>query len=487
MFKNIKELFKLKESIKEKKLELNSLNNDIENLNREKEKKIKNLDNEVNAEVEKLRLEKQDEVFKFSEKIESIKQEISQESEKIKRVEKLNSEAEKLEKKLVRETKKLNKIKPLYNSIYYIIEKYKEQDIFKENIENVILKEKFHDDEIEFNPTIKLKLHCMNIKELRKEFNENQRCINEVLKKYEDRYTTKANSTIYKLMVIALKAEQQNILYNLKYGKLEKSIEDVKITTQKYLDIAAEGNKSIFNTLVKFINEIEFLFIRSIEIEYEYYIKKEQQKEEQARLREQMRQEAEERKVLEQQKKQVEKEEEKYKVEISKIEESLSTSQDNEMLQKLRVRLEELKNQLDNVEHKKQDIIKRQNGKAGYVYIISNLGSFGEKTFKIGMTRRLNPQDRVDELGDASVPFVFDVHSFIFSDDAVALEKKLHEVLNDKRTNKINLRKEFFNVSIDELEVLVQEIEPTAEFNKTMVAEQYRQTLSINEEDKILI
>lgn len=487
MFKNIKELFKLKESIKEKKLELNSLNNDIENLNREKEKKIKNLDNEVNAEVEKLRLEKQDEVFKFSEKIESIKQEISQESEKIKRVEKLNSEAEKLEKKLVRETKKLNKIKPLYNSIYYIIEKYKEQDIFKENIENVILKEKFHDDEIEFNPTIKLKLHCMNIKELRKEFNENQRCINEVLKKYEDRYTTKANSTIYKLMVIALKAEQQNILYNLKYGKMEKSIEDVKITTQKYLDIAAEGNKSIFNTLVKFINEIEFLFIRAIEIEYEYYIKKEQQKEEQARLREQMRQEAEERKVLEQQKKQVEKEEEKYKVEISKIEESLSTSQDNEMLQKLRVRLEELKNQLDNVEHKKQDIIKRQNGKAGYVYIISNLGSFGEKTFKIGMTRRLNPQDRVDELGDASVPFVFDVHSFIFSDDAVALEKKLHEVLNDKRTNKINLRKEFFNVSIDELEVLVQEIEPTAEFNKTMVAEQYRQTLSINEEDKILI
>ena len=487
MFKNIKELFKLKESIKEKNLELNSLNNDIENLNREKEKKIKNLDNEVNAEVEKLRLEKQDEVFKFSEKIESIKQEISQESEKIKRVEKLNSEAEKLEKKLVRETKKLNKIKPLYNSIYYIIEKYKEQDIFKENIENVILKEKFHDDEIEFNPTIKLKLHCMNIKELRKEFNENQRCINEVLKKYEDRYTTKANSTIYKLMVIALKAEQQNILYNLKYGKLEKSIEDVKITTQKYLDIAAEGNKSIFNTLVKFINEIEFLFIRAIEIEYEYYIKKEQQKEEQARLREQMRQEAEERKVLEQQKKQVEKEEEKYKVEISKIEESLSTSQDNEMLKKLRVRLEELKNQLDNVEHKKQDIIKRQNGKAGYVYIISNLGSFGEKTFKIGMTRRLNPQDRVDELGDASVPFVFDVHSFIFSDDAVALEKKLHEVLNDKRTNKINLRKEFFNVSIDELEVLVQEIEPTAEFNKTMVAEQYRQTLSINEEDKILI
>ena len=324
----------------------------------------------------------------------------------------------------------------------------------------------------------------MDVKELRKAFNENEKCINEVLKKYEGRYNTKANATIYKLMVIALKAEQQNILYNLKYGKLEKAVEDVKTTTQKYLDIAAEGNQSIFNTMVKFVNEIEFLFIRAVEIEYEYYIKKEQQKEEQARLREQMRQEAEDRKVLEQQKKQIEKEEEKYKTEMSKVEEALARAEDNEVLEKLKMKLEELQNQLDNVEHKKEDIVKRQNGKAGYVYIISNLGSFGDKTFKIGMTRRLNPQDRVDELGDASVPFVFDVHSFIFSDDAVGLEQKLHNILNDKRTNKINFRKEFFNVSIDELEELVQEIEPTAEFNRTMVAEQYRQTISINEENK---
>lgn len=239
--------------------------------------------------------------------------------------------------------------------------------------------------------------------------------------------------------------------------------------------------------MVKFVNEIEFLFIRAVEIEYEYYIKKEQQKEEQARLREQMRQEAEDRKVLEQQKKQIEKEEEKYKTEMSKVEEALARAEDNEVLEKLKMKLEELQNQLDNVEHKKEDIVKRQNGKAGYVYIISNLGSFGDKTFKIGMTRRLNPQDRVDELGDASVPFVFDVHSFIFSDDAVGLEQKLHNILNDKRTNKINFRKEFFNVSIDELEELVQEIEPTAEFNRTMVAEQYRQTISINEESQVLV
>ena len=127
---------------------------------------------------------------------------------------------------------------------------------------------------------------------------------------------------------------------------------------------------------------------------------------------------------------------------------------------------------------KKDEISKLQNGKAGNVYIISNLGSFGENVFKIGMTRRLNPQDRVDELGSASVPFRFDVHSFIFSDDAVTLENKLHSILNDKRVNKVNMRKEFFYSSLDELENLVSELDPTAEFNRTMLAEEFRQSQS---------
>ena len=126
---------------------------------------------------------------------------------------------------------------------------------------------------------------------------------------------------------------------------------------------------------------------------------------------------------------------------------------------------------------KKNDIINLQNGKAGNVYVISNLGSFGEDVFKIGMTRRLDPQDRVNELGSASVPFKFDVHSFIFSDDAVGLENKLHQILNNKRLNKINMRKEFFKVSIDELEKIVTDIDPAAEFKKTMAAEEYRQSL----------
>ena len=135
-----------------------------------------------------------------------------------------------------------------------------------------------------------------------------------------------------------------------------------------------------------------------------------------------------------------------------------------------------MEKQLSDVTLKKEEISNLQNGKAGNVYIISNLGSFGRNIFKIGMTRRLDPQDRVNELGSASVPFKFDVHSFIFSDDAVALENKLHQLLNEKRVNKVNLRKEFFYTSVKELEQIVADIDPTAEFKKTMVAEEFRQS-----------
>lgn len=140
-----------------------------------------------------------------------------------------------------------------------------------------------------------------------------------------------------------------------------------------------------------------------------------------------------------------------------------------------------LQAQLEEVKHKKEEIINLQNGKAGTVYIISNLGSFGDNVFKIGMTRRLDPMDRVNELGDASVPFKFDVHSFIFSEDAVDLETQLHKILNIKRVNKVNKRKEFFYTSIDELEKIVLDIQPTAEFNKTMLAEEFKQSQSYEE------
>ena len=120
------------------------------------------------------------------------------------------------------------------------------------------------------------------------------------------------------------------------------------------------------------------------------------------------------------------------------------------------------------------------NKKAGYVYIISNIGSFGENVYKIGMTRRLNPMDRVDELGDASVPFKFDVHALIFSDDAPKLESALHHAFESKKVNMINGRREFFRVTLDETKNVVNEnYDKTVDFIMIPKAEQYRETQKI--------
>lgn len=386
----------------------------------------------------------------------------------------LSEKCEKLDKQVQTQTRKLSRSKELYLSVDYAIQNFFESDV---SYSNCKLSTKDFDDYDLISPSVILKLHCMDVKDLRKAYRENEKQIDKILAQYSSRYTTKANKSIYSLMVIALRAELQNILFNLRYEKLDKSIEDVKNVSAKYLKIAGDGNQSIAGTLTKFIGEIEYLFINAVKIEYNYYVKKEQAKQEQLALKEQMRQEAEERKALDAEKKKIEKEESKFNAEISKLQEQLQNST-QEDLDKLQKRILELKAQLADVVVKKSEIAKLQNGKAGNVYVISNLGSFGENVFKIGMTRRMNPQDRVNELGDASVPFKFDVHSFIFSDNAVDLESKLHEILNEKRVNKVNLRKEFFYTSVDELEQIVTEIEPTAEFNKTMLAEEFRQSQS---------
>ena len=136
----------------------------------------------------------------------------------------------------------------------------------------------------------------------------------------------------------------------------------------------------------------------------------------------------------------------------------------------------ELEAKLDDIEKAIHDIDYREaNQKAGYVYIISNIGAFGENVYKIGMTRRLDPQDRIDELGDASVPFNFDVHAMIFSDNAPALEAALHKAFEDRKVNMVNTRREFFNVTLDEIkEVVRKNFDKTIEFVDVPDAEQFR-------------
>ena len=389
-------------------------------------------------------------------------------------IDSLYAEAEKADKRAKTASNKAAKLIELCNAFASMLKKRDEIPDKYFTIPN------FTAEEItSLCPSVEMKIHSMDVRDLQKEFRANDKRIDEVTEAYRGRYTTKSNQAIYSLMVIALRSELQNILYNLKYQKLEQGIDIVKVMTTKYLKIACDGNQSIAPTMVKFIGEIEYLFITSDKIEYDYYVRKEQARQEQLAIREQMRQEAEERKALEAERKKVEQEEQKFKNQIEEVNTKLSTAEDSEAAE-LRKRLLELEAQLSSVTQKREDIVNLQNGKAGNVYIISNLGSFGDNVFKIGMTRRLDPQERVDELGSASVPFGFDVHSFIFSDDAVGLENELHKRLNEKRVNKVNMRKEFFNISLDELEALTREISPTSEFRRTMAAEEYRQSISGN-------
>lgn len=395
----------------------------------------------------------------------------------------LKLEIESLDTKIKKRQEKINQLMSVQKSVNAAIKTYF-KSTYQAGDQELILPAELIRQINTLAPDIILNLHAMDYKDLRRAFKANEKLIDDTLERYEGRYTTKANQAIYQLMVIALRAELQNVLYTLTYSKLSDAVDSIKDITNKYLNIARSGSQIISSTLARFIGELEPLFVDAVKIEYEYYVKKEAARQEQLELRAKMREEAEERKRLKEQQAQMEKEEQKYTTEIQNIQEQLKESQDDEKTKQLLEKIKELESQLGSLAAKKEEIVNLQNGKAGYVYVISNLGSFGDDVFKVGMTRRLDPQERVDELGDASVPFKFDVHSFIFSEDAVQLESDLHAALEPNRLNKVNPRKEFFKISLDELEALVEKYDPTAEFNRTMVAEQYHQSLSMAEENR---
>lgn len=422
--------------------------------------------------------------IKADEQLRNINNEIDKKAYYMTEIDRLKAELESLTKKENNRIKKIQKLDTIQKSINGCIKKYFEQS--HEPYDRTIkLPADLIRDINTYAPSVILKLHNMDYKDLNKAFKANERIINDLLERYSGRYNTKTNQAIYQLMVIALRAELQNVLYTLNYKKLDEALNNIKEIINKYLNIARSGNQTISSTLTKFIGELEVLFIDAVKIEYEYYVKKEAARQEQIALREQMRIEAEERRRLKEQEEQMKQEAAKYEAEIANINEQIKASEDDEKTKQLLAKIQELESQLNDIDKKKEEIVNLQNGKAGYVYVISNLGSFGDNVFKIGMTRRLDPQERIDELGSASVPFKFDVHSFIFSNDAVQLESDLHQALEKQRVNKVNNRKEFFKISIDDLENLVYKFDPAAEFNRTMEAEQYRQTLSIEEEQNI--
>ena len=495
-YKLIKEDELLNMPIKAKEEKLTELNKVIEETNKDIVQKMSILDNkesliqDIKDETEaSLNLKRDTIIEKASEEAEQIVKDANESLQAVvektteykDNIEGLSEEYEQLLKEVNRYKNQARKFKSNVTGLKNFDERFPHTINFIDVEKQIEALNEELSEETLLGTVIRLHLHSDNSKELRKLSRATNKEIQSVLSKYEDRYTTKANRTIYNLMIIGLQAEMQLLLFQLKYNKIDESIESVKDIITKYLAICGNGNQSILPTITKFLVEIEPLYIELINIEYKYYVYREREKEEQKLIKEQMRQEAQEKKQLAAERKKLDKEEEKFQVEMTRNKNLLAEETDGNKIRQLEDRLKELVGQMNNIEEKKEEIASLTLGKAGYVYVISNLGSFGENMFKIGMTRRMIPQDRVDELGSASVPFKFDVHAMIFSDDAVSLEQKLHGQLNKQRVNKVNYRKEFFKTDIESLREMVEEIDPTVEFVTTMLAEEYNQTKSIEE------
>ena len=206
---------------------------------------------------------------------------------------------------------------------------------------------------------------------------------------------------------------------------------------------------------------------------------KERDKEEQRRIREQIREEEKARREIERALRNAEKEEEALQKAMARVQAQVAKAND-EQRSVFEAQLLELQAKLSEAESRGQRALSMaQQTKAGHVYVISNVGSFGEHMYKLGMTRRLEPLDRVKELGDASVPFSFDVHAMIWSEDAPRLEAQLHKVFVRAQVNKVNPRKEFFKVPLSEIRGYLDHQGVNASWTMAAAAAEFRETIAL--------
>lgn len=279
---------------------------------------------------------------------------------------------------------------------------------------------------------------------------------------------------IIKLGLSAFNVQCDNEILKVKFENVDRAedrINKIRETVDKLLEPNACSITKDF--LKAKMDELHLV--------YEYQEKLYHEKEEQKAIKEQMRDEEKARREIERIQADAEKEETKYAKALEKANAELQSKSADER-EKLEAKIRELEERFKNaVENKERAKSQAELTRRGYVYIISNIGSFGENVYKIGMTRRLDPQDRVDELGDASVPFEFDVHALIQTDDAPGLENKLHAEFTHKRLNRMNERKEFFCVTLEEIK-LVCEKHHKSELKLTLVAEakEWRQSVALN-------
>ena len=271
-----------------------------------------------------------------------------------------------------------------------------------------------------------------------------------------------------KLLIRCFNDECDALISKVKFNNYDS----IKKRIERSFNLLNELNSSQMITL-----NYNYLLLKLEELAlcYEDEQKKNQEKEE--------REQAKLIKEIEEARKKIKKEQNHYMTQLKYLNDQIDIEVNKERLEFLLQKKADVENNLIDLDKALKDVDYREaNQKAGYVYVISNIGAFGENVYKIGMTRRLNPQERIDELGGASVPFKFDIHALIFSDDAPSLETSLHRAFDDKKVNMANNRKEFFNVTLDEIKKVINDnYDKTVDFVDVPSAQQYRESLKMKE------
>ena len=274
-------------------------------------------------------------------------------------------------------------------------------------------------------------------------------------------------------------------------GECDAAIAKVKYNNVHVMEKRINKSFGMINKMIAhFACEIQPVYlklkIQELELTHEYHEALQAEKEEQRRIKEQIREEERAQKEFEKAQREAEKEQTRAEQALEKARKELGEAH-GAKVDKLKEKLALLEKQLEEAKNNKERAKSMaQITKSGHVYVISNLGSFGENVYKIGMTRRLEPMDRVRELGDASVPFKFDVHAMIYSENAPELENTLHKQFDHKRLNKVNLRREFFKTTLEEIKEIVEKHHGKINFTKLAEAEEYRKSLAMERETEKL-
>ncbi|OYQ71234.1 hypothetical protein B9T11_01920 [Wohlfahrtiimonas chitiniclastica] len=272
-----------------------------------------------------------------------------------------------------------------------------------------------------------------------------------------------------KLASRAFNNEANYLIKNVSWRNFETSEKKLIKAFEDINKFNASNNISITKDYLK-------LKVLELKLTYEQQLKLQEEKENLAEARRRIKEEEQ----LEADVIKAQKEQDKYLKLLEKAQKDAANKVGTE-LESLNEKIKQLNQQLSEAQSASERALSMaQQTKAGFVYIASNIGSFGEEVYKIGMTRRLEPMDRIKELSGASVPFIFDTHALIYSEDAPALETQLHQKFSDKRVNLVNFRKEYFRVTLGEIEEEVRKIGIEEEFFHLPEAAEYRQTMAIH-------